>query len=540
MNTDVPSPDNPADDRIGTVRVVDGHIFVKLGQPAAEPWHMAYCQGEQNMSGWQSDECMVGTERVGTYLPVLECGRPEVSSDTQDIEAQLVARSVLWRRVASELESMPSEFIHPDEFGGYDVDYSRAAEIAMAVVEPVLSELRAGFAQSARRSVAIQRDLDETLSKLSAVRVEQHDLRAANDQVLAENRRLASDNVALRNAVRWSERDIAALTARMGAVNTIPDDALAQIQAAVKEPFWDAASVLAVVKSWQGSAVTNPTDGADDLQASSNLLQGLEQPPVDHPFVQAETCGDCGGERAAHKSERMTVSYAPQYIAEAIERVAECYRDVVAGGGLDQHNAGWINGRSLLWQDVLCLVDVGRAVVDFVDPAVPDGDLAVVDGVEMHPDGRPVDPEDARCSNPPSISCADAGCPEHGDPDGADDSERQRAEDAADARYQSEWMPKGPLVPPPTIAGETWSEGDIAYDKTRFVWVRYEQGWRTYPRTTGVQYGDTLLEAQGGPLVRLSKVPTGTDTLGMLPSDFPTPSPPVAVQDDTPPPGGQS
>lgn len=500
-----------------------------------------------------------------------------------------------------------------DEAERGSVNVERLAVAALAVVEPVLSELRAGFAQSARRSVAIQRDLDETLSKLSAVRVEQHDLGAANDQVLAENRRLASDNVALRNAARWSDRDIAALTARMGTANTIPDDAEAilldaamEFQAArdaedpehnINDAYFEAQARFQVEKlaaAGLGSAVTNPEADAIDRAAMrmfrvhvygtnpdqryvdrarnqwDNVLEPEERDtwrqiardvaadlapaasqapveptaedlvPVDHPFVQAETCGDCGGERAAHKSERMTVSYAPAFIAEAIERVAECYRDVVAGGGLDQHNAGWINGRSLLWQDVLCLVDVGRAVVDYVDPAVPDGDLAVVDGVEMHPDGRPVDPADARCSNPPSISCADAGCPEHGDPDGGDDAtafldepggtfeiddddQRQRADDAADALTQDVFVPQGPLVPPPTIAGETWSEGDIAYDKTRFVWIRYEQGWRTYPRTTGVQYGDTHLEREGGPLIRLSEVPQGTDRKGMLPLDFPAP-----------------
>jgi hypothetical protein len=37
------------------------------------------------------------------------------------------------------------------------------------------------------------------------------------------------------------------------------------------------------------------------------------------------------------------------------------------------------------------------------------------DGIERGFDGQPIDPEDARCSNPPAMSCADAGCPEHSD-----------------------------------------------------------------------------------------------------------------------------
>ncbi len=146
-----------------------------------------------------------------------------VSSDAQDLRDR-IAKSLQYSFVGAEMDRRDTEDV---SFTVHDTEKA-ADRLLAAVVEPVLSELRAGFAQSARRSVAIQRDLDETLSKLSAVRVEQHDLRTANDQVLAENRRLASDNVALRNAVRWSDRDIAALTARMGTVNTIPDDTEAQ------------------------------------------------------------------------------------------------------------------------------------------------------------------------------------------------------------------------------------------------------------------------------------------------------------------------
>jgi hypothetical protein len=82
----------------------------------------------------------------------------------------------------------------------------------------------------------------------------------------------------------------------------------------------------------------------------------------------------------------------------------------------------------------------------------------------------------------------------------------------------------GPAVPEDT-ATRPWREGDIAYDRTGFVHVRYAQGWRTWPRTTGTQYGDDVMEAHLGPLVRLDAVPPGTSDVGALPRDFARQSP---------------
>lgn len=73
---------------------------------------------------------------------------------------------------------------------------------------------------------------------------------------------------------------------------------------------------------------------------------------------------------------------------------------------------------------------------------------------------------------------------------------------------------------PPTEKTGKWSEGDVAADRTGFVHVRYAQGWRTYPRTTGTQYGDDVMEAHLGPLVRLDAVPPGTSDVGALPRGF--------------------
>lgn len=73
-SSEPPALDLPNEDPIGTVRAVNGHVFVKLAEPADEPWHIAWCKGEQNMSGWQSNEDMVGAVKWHGYLPVRECG----------------------------------------------------------------------------------------------------------------------------------------------------------------------------------------------------------------------------------------------------------------------------------------------------------------------------------------------------------------------------------------------------------------------------------------------------------------------------------
>mgnify|MGYP001578581044 CR=1 FL=1 len=120
-------------------------------------------------------------------------------------------------------------------------------------------------------------------------------------------------------------------------------------------------------------------------------------------------------------------------------------------------------------------------------------------------------------------ACADGPtCPEHGNHEAlyaslaapaspvGDTGDSELREDAEDRETADSLVPK-----------RQWQPGDIAYDRTRFVWVRYEAGWRTYPRTTGTQYGDAHLEAEAGPLTRLHAVPEGTGRLGNLPADFP-------------------
>jgi hypothetical protein len=150
--------------------------------------------------------------------------------------------------------------------------------------------LRTRLIESARRGAAIQHDLDDTLSRLHAVRVEQHTLRAEHDRVRAENRRLASDNLALRNTVRWVERDIALLREQGASVNVIPDDAEALV-AQCLEDYWNglregartvydetaagqAHLVLKLVRSWLAPSATDPATHTD-CRSEDGITVGL-------------------------------------------------------------------------------------------------------------------------------------------------------------------------------------------------------------------------------------------------------------------------
>ncbi|WP_326565096.1 hypothetical protein VSH64_24955 [Amycolatopsis rhabdoformis] len=69
-------PTTPETDPVGTVRLLRGHVYVKLPKPASEPWHIAWSGGvPQRYSGWQDNETMAGCPVVG-YLPVSECYEP--------------------------------------------------------------------------------------------------------------------------------------------------------------------------------------------------------------------------------------------------------------------------------------------------------------------------------------------------------------------------------------------------------------------------------------------------------------------------------
>jgi hypothetical protein len=84
--------------RIGTVRKIElpeqnlrAHYYVRLAEPAEEPWHIAWSDGPQQISGWQSDEDLAAGVDVG-YVPVTECGRATAKPD-RDIPEEMVEKA---------------------------------------------------------------------------------------------------------------------------------------------------------------------------------------------------------------------------------------------------------------------------------------------------------------------------------------------------------------------------------------------------------------------------------------------------------------
>jgi hypothetical protein len=79
------------------VRRLGNSWFVKLVEPQSEPWHVACSRGQQNVSGWQDNESMEGTEVVG-YVPIAECvpgllADPAQTTELEDMREQLAGKN---------------------------------------------------------------------------------------------------------------------------------------------------------------------------------------------------------------------------------------------------------------------------------------------------------------------------------------------------------------------------------------------------------------------------------------------------------------
>lgn len=120
---------------------------------AKELWEAIKPQFDPN-DAWEYTEL---GPLLRTFVAVLDRRRAEIAADAGggDLRQQIV----------TELDGMVSEFIHPNEFGGYDVDYGDFADIALAVVQPVLEHQAAEVQQlrAANASLLAMLERMETL-----------------------------------------------------------------------------------------------------------------------------------------------------------------------------------------------------------------------------------------------------------------------------------------------------------------------------------------------------------------------------------------
>src|SRR5688572_12175884 len=88
---------------------------------------LAWYSGGHHYSWLANDGHNRTAEDVADWTPLVPAvSVPPVSpADTDGLRA----------RIAAALEEMPSEFIAPDEFGAYEVDYEMAASIVLPLFE---------------------------------------------------------------------------------------------------------------------------------------------------------------------------------------------------------------------------------------------------------------------------------------------------------------------------------------------------------------------------------------------------------------------
>lgn len=114
----------PEENRVGVIRWYGGSAFIKLDEPASEPWHVVLSMGQQDVSGWQSNEDMAGTPIAG-YAPLRYCLRL-ASLSNDDAALPIVERAA---KVAHDASCGCVDYT---EHGDEDSSYVQQAEAQYA------------------------------------------------------------------------------------------------------------------------------------------------------------------------------------------------------------------------------------------------------------------------------------------------------------------------------------------------------------------------------------------------------------------------
>ena len=186
----------------------------------------------------------------------------------------------LRKRLVAALDGLPSEFIHPNEFGGYDVDNGAAADIMLAVVEPELAGLRAERDRASRDYREMGRERDDRQMKVEELRREIDRLRDTHDWMSEACRLTVADAAIVRDQRGRLHRDVVSARAKLieliGGGWTV-EPSLTDL-ATYAARFWgddrrDLAALRAEVSRLQaeGTGNTIPDDAADMVRLPANL-----------------------------------------------------------------------------------------------------------------------------------------------------------------------------------------------------------------------------------------------------------------------------
>jgi hypothetical protein len=228
----------PQEDRVGTVRRLGNSWFVKLVEPAPEPWHVVCSDGQQDVSGWQDDESMEDCEVVG-YLPVVECVPGLLADPAQTTELERLRDAVPKLRDAYQAKL--------GDFAAETLRTSRALRACTVtpinehVPRVVVGEALLGWRGAQEHIRAeITRDLDpedvdaraDLLTEVGLLRAERHVLTAERDALSLLLRGMARKLVAYRKWALKAHRDQDWVLNRVRAALGTPDGRAVSVHAA--------------------------------------------------------------------------------------------------------------------------------------------------------------------------------------------------------------------------------------------------------------------------------------------------------------------
>lgn len=437
--------------------------------------------------------------------PVLAGGAPKAA-----VASDLRARCI------SALSEQVSEFISPNEFGGYDPHYGELVDIVLAEVRPVLERQRAEI-DRIRAVVGAISDAQDKYELASLLKRRNQEYGRASETIGGLRAGQARDREALRAARTEVERATRHRAAAQGIVMYVVDTLGLSANA-----VGDAAVI--------GNALRQVTRERDKAQAALDNLRRLEK-------AVAEASG-MPKKLASTDDLIHAVAWLVRQWNEA--RAAAEHQSFMRRY---EQNAAHTDARPPVPADVTPRPAMVRAIADQLGRIAASQDMPFRQEIQDAADalagrqGAPGSPWDQWLA---PVSGSDTSPPDTFDPtqivycgstEGytgvdcqleADHGKQPHEGRYIDPKNEDNWL----FVQWPVssggdattdTAGITWRAGDLALDRTDFVWWRDCAGWRPIARSQGPWMSDGDLGRFVGPLMRLAGLPPEMCDVGSVP-----------------------